>query len=73
MILNLLRRKLAQPGIVLSNVEMMNQLREINEVTLLYPAPQRSEQPIVQTQLSKMNDREKKLVSVLGLERFLRN
>ena len=58
-ILNLLRRKLAQSGIVLSNVEMMNQLSEINEFTLLYPAPQRSEQPVVQTQLSKMNDREK--------------
>jgi hypothetical protein len=42
MILNLLRRKLAQSGIVLNIVEMMNQLTEINEVTLLYPAPQGS-------------------------------
>jgi hypothetical protein len=68
-----LRRKLVQLGIVLSNVEMMNELREINEFALLYPAPQRSEQPVVQTQLSRMNEREKKLASVLGLERFLRN
>lgn len=72
-ILNLLRRKLAQSGIVLSIVEMMNQLTEINEVTLLYPAPQRSKQPVVQTQLSKMNDRQKELASVLGLDRFLHN
>jgi transposase len=73
MILNLMRRKLAQSGIVLSIVEMMNQLTEINEVTLLYPAPQRSKEPIVQTQLSKMNDRQKQLASVLGLDRFLHN
>jgi transposase len=59
MILNLLRRKLAQSGIVLSIVETMNQLTEINEVTLLYPAPQRSKKPVVQTQLSKMKDRQK--------------
>jgi hypothetical protein len=72
-ILNLLRRKLAQPGIVLSNVEMMNQLTEINEVTLLYPAPQRSKKPVVQTQLSKLNDRQKQLASVLDLDRFLHN
>lgn len=73
MILNLMRRKLAQSDIVLSIVEMMNQLTEINEVTLLYPTPQRSNEPLVQTQLSKMNDRQKKLTSVLGLDRFLHN
>jgi hypothetical protein len=69
MILNLPRRKLAQSRIVLSIVEMMNQLTEIDEVTLLYPAPQRSKEPVVQTQLSKMNDRQKTLASVLGLDR----
>jgi hypothetical protein len=58
---------------VLSNVEMMNQLTEINEVTLLYPAPQRSKKPVVQTQLSKLNDRQKQLASVLDLDRFLHN
>jgi hypothetical protein len=73
MILNLLRRKQAQSGIVLSIVEMMNQLAEIHEVTLLYPAPQRAKEPFVQTHLSKMNDRQKKLASVLGLDRFLHN
>jgi hypothetical protein len=44
-----------------------------NEVTLLYPASQRSKKPVVQTQLSKMNDRQKKLASVLDLDRFLHN
>jgi hypothetical protein len=73
MILNLMRRQLAQSGIVLSIVEMMNQLTGINEVTLLYPAPQRSKEPLVRTQLSKMNDRQKKLLSVLGLDRYLPN
>jgi transposase len=60
MILNLLRRKLAQSCIVLSIVEIMKQLTEINEVTLLYPAPQPSKEPVVQTQLSKMNDLQEK-------------
>jgi hypothetical protein len=46
---------------------------EINEVTLLYPAPQRAKQPVVQTQFSKMNDLQKKLASVLGLDRSLHN
>jgi hypothetical protein len=36
-------------------MEMMSQLTEINEVTLLCPAPQRSKEPFVRTQLSKMN------------------
>jgi len=58
---------------VVSIVEMMNQLTQINEVTLLYPAPQRSKQPLVQTQFSKMNDRKKELASVLALDRFLHN
>ncbi len=71
MILNLLRRKLAQSGLVLSIVEMMKQLTETNEVTLLYPVPQRSREPFVQSRLSKMNDRQKQLASVLGLNRFL--
>jgi hypothetical protein len=73
MILNLLRRKLAQSGIALSIVEMMNQLTEINGVTPLYPALQRSKKPVVQTQIPKMNDRQKQLASVLGLDRFLHN
>jgi transposase len=72
-ILNLLRRHLAQSGIVLSIVEMMNQLTEISEASLLYPAPQRSNKPVVQTQLSKMNDLRKKVASVLGLDQFLDN
>ena len=58
---------------MVSIVEMMNQLTDINEVTLLYTAPQRSKEPVLQTQLSKMNDQQKKLASVLGLDRFLHN
>jgi transposase len=73
MILNLLRRKLAQSGIVLSIMEILNQLTETNEVILLYPAPQRSKKPVVQTQIPKMNVRQNKLASELGLDRFLLN
>jgi len=70
MILNLLRGQLAQSGMVLSIVEMMNQLTDIKEVTLLYPAPRRSQEPLVRTELSKMNNRQKQMVSTLGLNRY---
>jgi hypothetical protein len=42
MILKRLRRQLAQSGIVLSMVKMMKQLTNI----VLYPAPQRRQQPL---------------------------
>ena len=70
MILNLLRGQLAQSGMVLSIVEMMTQLTDIKEVTLLYPAPRRSQEPLVRTELSKMNNRQKQMVSTLGLNRY---
>ena len=65
------RRQLAQSGIVLSVVEMMNQLTQIKEVTLLYPAPKRSQEPLVQTELSKRSNRQKQIMSALGLDRYL--
>jgi hypothetical protein len=40
MILNLLRRQLAQAGILVSVVKMMKQLTDIQAVTMLYPAAQ---------------------------------
>ena len=73
MILNLLRRQLVQAGIAVSTVEMMNQLTNIQEVTLLYPAPQRSQEPLGCTVLSKMNTRQKQMLATLGLERYRSN
>jgi transposase len=73
MILNLLRRQLAQSGLGLSIVEMMNQLADIKEVTLLYPAPQRSQDPLVRTQLSNMSKRQQQMVATLGLDRYCTN
>ena len=73
MMLNLLRRQLAQAGIAVSVVEMMNQLTNIQEVTLLYPAPQRSQEPLACTVLSEMNKRQEQMVATLGLERFRSN
>ena len=70
MMLNLLRRQLAQAGIALSLVEMMNQLTNIQEVTLLYPAPPGTPEPLARTVLSKMNPRQKQMVATLGLERY---
>ena len=71
MILNLLRRQLAQSGIKLSAVAMMKRLTDIQQVTLLYPAPQRSQPPLLRTQLSTMSKLQKKIVSILALDRFL--
>jgi transposase len=71
--LNLLRRTLAQAGIRLSIVEMMDQLTKIQEVTLLYPPPAGSHEPLTRTVLSNMNPRQKQLVATLGQERYRSN
>lgn len=71
MILNLMRRQLAQSGVALSIVAMMKRLTDIQQVTLLYPAPQRSQPPLVRTQLSTMSKLQNKIASILGLDRFL--
>lgn len=73
MILNLLSRQLAKAGIVLSTVAMMKRLTNIKQVTLLYPAPQRSKPPLVRTQLSQRTKQQDKIISLLGLEKYLSN
>jgi transposase len=73
MMLNLLRRQLAQAGLGLSLVEMMDQLTKIREVTLLYPAAPGSREPLTRTVLSNLNSRQKQLVATLGLERYRSN
>jgi transposase len=70
MILNLVRRQLAQRGIMVSVVEMMKQLTNIQEVTMLYPAAQRSQRLVARTMLSKMNARQQKMVTTLCLNRY---
>jgi transposase len=70
MLLNLLRRQLAQAGIALSIVRMMALLADIHEVTLLYPAPPGSKKPFARTVLSDMDPLQRKIVDVLGLERY---
>jgi transposase len=73
MILNLLRRQLAQAGILVSMVKMMKQLTNIQEVTVLYPAAQRGQEPMARTVLSTMNTRQQKMITTLGLERYRNN
>jgi len=70
MILNLLRRQLAHAGILVSMVQMMKQLTNIQAVTVLYPAAQRGQEPMARTLLSTMNARQKKMMTTLGLERY---
>lgn len=70
LLLNLLRRQLAQAGLPLSIVKMMDRLTDIREVTLLYPAPPGSKKPFVRTVLSDIDPTQRKLVEVLGLERY---
>jgi len=70
MLLNLLRRQLAQAGLPLSVVKMMDLLTTIHEVTLLYPAPPGSKKPLARTVLSDLDPTQRQLVDVLGLERY---
>jgi transposase len=70
MILNLLRRQLAQAGILVSVVKMMKQLTDIQAVTMLYPAAQRGQEPMARTVLSTMNARQQKIITTLGLEPY---
>lgn len=70
MMLNLLRRQLAQAGLPLSVVKMMDLLVDIREVTLLYPAPPGSKKLFARTVLSDMDPTQRKMVDVLGLERY---
>jgi transposase len=70
MLLNLLRRQLAQAGLPLSVVKMMDLLVDIHEVTLLYPPPPGSKTPFARTVLSDLDPTQRKLVDVLGLERY---
>jgi transposase len=70
MLLNLLRRQLAQAGIPLSVVKMMDLLADIREVTLLYPAPPGSKKAFTRTVLSDMDPTQRKIIDVLGLERY---
>lgn len=69
MMLNLLRRQLAQAGIPLSIVKMMDLLTDIREVTLLYPPPPGSKKPFARTVLSDLDPIQRNIVDVLGLER----
>lgn len=70
MMLNLLRRQLVQAGIPLSVVNLMDRLTDIREVTLLYPAPPGAKKPFARTVLSDMDPTQRKIVDVLGLERY---
>jgi transposase len=69
MLLNLLQRQLAQAGLPLSIVNMMELLTNIREVTLLYPAPPGSKKPFVRTVLSDIDPTQRRIVDVLGLDR----
>ena len=70
LMLNLLRRKLAQAGIPLSTAKMMDALTDIHEVTLLYPGASGSQKPFARTVLADMDPTQRKIVETLGLERY---
>jgi transposase len=70
LMLNLLRRKLAQAGIPLSIAKMMDSLTDIHEVTLLYPGASGSQKPFARTVLADMDPTQRKIVETLGLERY---
>jgi transposase len=73
MMLNLLRRQLAQAGLPLTVVKMMDLLTDIREVTLLYPPPPGSKRPFARTVLSDLDPTQRNIVDILGLERSRRS
>ena len=70
LMLNLLRRQLANAGLQLSTVKMMDALTELREVTLLYPPPANSQEPLVRTVLSEMDPTQQKILDTLDLNRY---
>lgn len=70
MIVNLLRRQLDQAGLPLSVVKMMDQLTAVQEVTVLYPPPPDSKQPLVRTILSTTTSQQNRMLKILDLDRF---
>jgi hypothetical protein len=64
MMLNLLRRQLAQAGIPLSVLTMMDRLADIREITLLYPAPPGSKKPFARTVLSDLDPTQRHIVDI---------
>ena len=70
MMLNLLRRQLAQAGISLSIVEIMDRLTNLQEVSLLYPASPGSKEPLVRTVLSEMDPIQRQILEALDLARY---
>src|SRR5947209_17548417 len=68
LLLNLLRRKLAQAGIPLRIAKMLDALTDIHEVTLLYPGASGSQKPFARTVLPDMDPTQRELVKIIGLE-----
>jgi len=67
-----LRRQLAQAGISLSIVEIMDRLTNLQEVSLLYPASPGSNEPLVRTVLSEMDPIQRQIFEALDLARYHR-
>jgi transposase len=69
MVLNLLRRKLAQAGITISAARMIERLAEIREVTVLFPSGSGAK-PYTRTALSDLSAEQVALFEALDLARF---
>lgn len=65
---NVLRRRLDGAGVHLSVERMLDELGGIREVTNLYDAAPGARRPVVTHTMSRMNDTQRTLYEVLGLE-----
>ena len=70
MILSLLRRKLAQAGIHMSVVRMIERLADVREIVTLYSAPKK-DAPRVRTILSKRDAEQTAMLEALDLSSYL--
>ena len=71
MIVSLMRRKASHAGYPMSCVQLLDKLSDIQEVDLVYASPEKIRKLSVCTVLSETDDRQRDLMKVLGLSRYL--
>jgi len=70
MIASLLRRKLAQAGIRLSDAALFEKLADVRELVLVYPGPAQAKNAFTRTTLSDLDQIQRQMIDALGLDRY---
>lgn len=71
MLLCLLRRELAEHGILCSIPRMVNELSGIKEIVMAFPPAPGKRSPVLRTSLSALSEEQRQMYDVLNLARFI--